>query len=234
MTSCCFCSPADGPEARVFGSRVCWEDEAFYVTPTIGELAPEHLLLVPWAHVPSFTHLGPSEIHSAEDILRRHIDLLAAPDSKVVIFEHGMASHSAAGGCGISHAHLHLVNVPRSLTIEPLPEPDDETWSPLEPRQPLVDLGDRSGYLLVGCEEQWWARSVEDLPSQYLRRWLAGRLGLQDWDWREAEPGSLGQRADAVRMLHREAGAARVGAEIAWVGSTFEARQTEVAARLIR
>ena len=202
MTGCCFCASNPG-EAEALRRRTSWENEDFFVTPTVGELGPDHLLVIPRAHIPSFGHLRPDHALEAERIIDTHGELLSNGRTKVVVFEHGMASHSAAGGCGISHAHVHLVAVPRAFEVEPLPEPDNlHPWTPVSPGKVLARAIQSPGYLLIGCEGSFWTRQVEELPSQYLRRWIAGRLGKARWDWREASDVDLEGRAGDLRDRH--------------------------------
>lgn len=205
MTDCCFCE--DGQrEAGALQRRIGWEDAHFFVTPTVGELGSDHLLVIPRLHVPSFRHLPRSHSLEAERIVDKHDALLSDEHTKVVVFEHGMASHSAAGGCGISHAHIHLISVPRALEVQPLPEPDGlHPWTPVPAGKFLSRADQGSGYLSIGCEGAFWTRQVEDLPSQYLRRWIAKKLGKVRWDWREAADVSVERRARDLRDRHAAA-----------------------------
>lgn len=199
MIGCCFCEDGQS-EADVLKRRIGWEDEHFFVTPTVGGLARDHLLVVPRAHVPSFGHLPRDRALEAEEIVDAHGALLSDEWTKVVVFEHGMGSHSGAGGCGISHAHIHLVSVPRAFEVEPLPEPDGlHPWTLVSSDEFLYHADHGAGYLLVGCEGTYWTRRVEDLPSQYLRRWLAARLGKAEWDWRKATDTDVERRARDLR-----------------------------------
>lgn len=204
MTVCCFCA-GDPKSADILQRRIGWESECFYVTPTVGELAADHLLLIPWVHVSSFANLPSKLTREAESIVQEHCALLSEENSKVLIFEHGMVSHSATGGCGISHAHIHLVSVPGSLTIGPLPEPDDiHPWVPVSADEYLGNLNKNYGYLLVGYDGKFWTRQVTNLPSQYLRRWIAGLLNEAQWDWRKTKSDSVEPRARRLRLRHAE------------------------------
>jgi diadenosine tetraphosphate (Ap4A) HIT family hydrolase len=205
MIDCCFCE--DGQrEPGALRRRIGWEDENFFVTPTIGELGPDHLLIIPKGHVPSFGHLSRDHAVAAERIVDTHSALLSDERTKSIVFEHGMASHSATGGCGISHAHIHLLSIPRAVEVEPLPEPDDlHPWAPILGSEFLAGADQASGYLLIGCEGAFWTRQVENLPSQYLRRWIAGKLGKRRWDWRRVSDADLEGRAQDLRARHRVA-----------------------------
>jgi diadenosine tetraphosphate (Ap4A) HIT family hydrolase len=202
MIDCCFCE-GDPRKADALRRRTGWKNEDFFVTPTVGELGPDHLLVIPRAHIPSFGHLSRDHALEAERIIDTHSALLSDERTKVIVFEHGMVSHSAAGGCGISHAHVHLVSVPRAFEIGPLPEPNGfHPWTPVSPGEFLSRANQGSGYLLIGCEGTFWTRQVENLPSQYLRRWIAGRLGKAQWDWREATDVDVERRARDLRERH--------------------------------
>jgi diadenosine tetraphosphate (Ap4A) HIT family hydrolase len=205
VSDCCFCpgNLATPGDLGDLAPRIGWYNDHFYLTPTIGELADRHSLLIPWSHVPSFAQLPATLSAEAEDLLARHCEAGSSERNKVIVFEHGMSSHVATGGCGISHAHIHLVPVPREFEIGEVPKPDAAArWTELPPEGWLKSLAELDGYLMLGCEGRFQAREVENLPSQYLRRWLADRLGRSQWDWRQAEPCTLPSRAQRLRQRY--------------------------------
>jgi len=103
------------------------------------------------------------------------------------IFEHGVG-RGKQGGCGINHAHLHIVPVqPKQvITINTLIAQDFSADMSIK----LCDLRrinalDRS-YLLYGTDlESLSLKLKDDIPSQYLRRKIALSNENTSWDWRE-------------------------------------------------
>jgi hypothetical protein len=106
----------------------------------------------------------------------------------VAAFEHGPAGEQRTVGCGVDHAHLHLVPVDFDLSVAVAPylPPCTMAWSEasLTDCRTAVQEGDDYLYL-----EQpiGWARIVRhrNLGSQLFRRAIAARLGVPgEFNWR--------------------------------------------------
>src|SRR5258708_7514064 len=80
----------------------------FRVIPSLGSLLDRWLLVVPEAHVLSLSDLDPAEgillRGVVEEIVQRFVD-----SQHVVWFEHGATTSGHPVGCGVDHAHLHVV-----------------------------------------------------------------------------------------------------------------------------
>ena len=115
--------------------------------------------------------------------MRRTLSQIYSPP---VLFEHGVRG-SSAGGCGVEHAHLHMVPFPSEN--EPIAGLRREFA--FEPIDTLGDLGRRvpskSPYLYYEQRDgKKWVVGVDYVPSQYLRKAVATSLGTHQWDWRNA------------------------------------------------
>ena len=199
LKPCCFCDDL----SRKGANRVIWEDPSFVLTPTVGPLARGHSLLIPRRHIPSFRQLPRETWAAAEAVIERCSVALARPGERVVGFEHGMESHTSTGGCGISHAHIHLVPVPANAALGELPrERGDEPWRMHRDRW-LPALPSK-GYLLLIDRGIGFSRSADEPPSQYLRRWLASRLECAEWDWRKAPQDAVYEAAMELRLTTRD------------------------------
>jgi len=107
----------------------------------------------------------------------------------MIAFEHG-ARCLTGGGCGIFHAHLHIVPVPKSFRIDQiLPAGRAEHAGLLEAWQ-KNELTDE--YLIVGDTSGDFA-SVDramikgfGISSQHMRKLIAKHFEIErPWDWRE-------------------------------------------------
>jgi len=65
--------------------------------------------------------LAHHELREAESILKHVQARLAHFAGEVMLFEHGHAEGIAPAGCGISHAHLHIVVADAPTAIAPAP-----------------------------------------------------------------------------------------------------------------
>jgi diadenosine tetraphosphate (Ap4A) HIT family hydrolase len=195
MTSniCDFCDEFAGGQENVYSrlygdelaNRVLCRSEEFAVLPSLGQLAEGHLLIVPIKHYTATADLS-SDLHEQFSCLvasvRRTLSHIYSPP---VLFEHGVRG-SSAGGCGVEHAHLHMV--PFLSDNEPITELRREFA--FEPINTLSDIGRRvpskSPYLYYEqADGKRWVVGVDYAPSQRLRKAVATSLGTQ-WDWTKA------------------------------------------------
>jgi diadenosine tetraphosphate (Ap4A) HIT family hydrolase len=102
--------------------RVLWESENFRVVPSKGGFVAGWLMVVPQAHVLSMAHLSPTVYDELDelvaDISARLTDRFGPPTA----FEHGAVTENTPFGCGIDHAHLHLVPLSDDVPLRALAE----------------------------------------------------------------------------------------------------------------
>lgn len=203
MTNCIFCDEIHaGPNANFASrypeleSRILWSDGTLFAMPCIGQLQPGHFMIIPIDHHSTFrdasTALGPLDECIATGI--EHVrSALGLNGSVLLVFEHG-ARDPRDGGCGIYHAHLHVVPVARNFDIPAL-------FGLAMPHaascfETLFEtIGQSASYAVGGIwgEGYRYQPLTTPLPSQYMRRRLAEALGRDQWDWRKSwrEPAIL-------------------------------------------
>ena len=81
----------------------------FYVVPSLGALVEGWLLIVPRRHFISAAEIGDDLAEELWEITGLVRDLLAKHYGPVWLFEHGPATAMRSVGCGVDHAHVHLV-----------------------------------------------------------------------------------------------------------------------------
>ena len=193
LSTCEFCTELHGhPRARFrviypdIDSRIVAQYDQLVAFPTLGQLFPGSLLIVPKKHYDTcadFPFRLKMSMRSFLDRLFVTIRRFGVP----VFFEHG-ARDSTGGGCGIHHAHLHLVPLPEKVSPASLfPEHHHVARDFLDA---LVHLDGCGHYLLMGDETDVRYSRVDLMAtepgSQYFRRLLARHFGLtRSWDWRE-------------------------------------------------
>jgi diadenosine tetraphosphate (Ap4A) HIT family hydrolase len=188
---CTLCAEIADPSAGYFatlygsvGSRILPCGKGLLVMPTVGQLTDLHLLVLPEDHQRSFAGTPPPIRRKAGVLVERLVSAIESAGYAAVVFEHGLGAPECVG-CGVSHAHLHVVGVPASVhALEP---PRTLCWRRLETTDFLPTVPTGADYVFL-CNQagQRWMAPVVDLPSQFMRRWLAGELGLHQWDWRVA------------------------------------------------
>lgn len=195
MHDCCFCAELDGSATDFhhlypdLSGRIVLETDRFLALPSLGQLAPGHMLLVPRAHVTSFGELDARARREASELYAVLRHELGRHFSRPVAFEHGSPRGAKTGGCGITHAHVHFVPLGERRCATPDPagagwhEAGSLTW--LDEAAELADTG--LGYLMWhGPEASPLLDVASDVPSQHLRRHVAALLGHGRWDWRDA------------------------------------------------
>jgi len=195
--NCVFCRELNGRRdtnfARLypeFSSRVIAETVDLVVFPCIGQLALGHSLVVTKTHYTNFAEAF-SEIPSLGIQLNSALagvhELLGFEPRDTLYFEHGTIT-AEDGGCGIYHAHLHLVPNAGGVKVGSLSSGD-----PLN-RKALIEAYDATDsekpYVLTGSDQYGFSTETLNavIPSQTIRRKVASELGCRVWDWREAGP----------------------------------------------
>jgi diadenosine tetraphosphate (Ap4A) HIT family hydrolase len=194
---CVFCDEFHGPQTPTTpGSlgvprRDVWRSASFVLFPSLGPLTRGHMLLAPLHHATSFAHLPERTQPELAAAYQAVSDFMRVHFGQVVSFEHGSAPGVSSGGCGIFHAHLHFVPIPSN--IERIAPPDARRffWKRLDNVTWLARLhsiaSETGSYLYFESQDQErFASGAKQLPSQYMRRWLAQRIGSAQWDWRSA------------------------------------------------
>src|SRR5208283_4752487 len=207
---CEFCDEFAGGSANSFAvhyadevaGRTILERDGFRVLPSLGQLVPGYLLLVPNQHYRAFADMPLEELTAAEVLKTTLTERMRSLYGSVLVFEHGVRT-ADSGGCGISHAHLHLVPFPGEEDLS-----DKLTRS--FPFEKVVDFLDLT--LIRPGESYLYYESVRAdryvfyppfIPSQYIRRLIAEALGIESWDWRQfgKEERLLSTRSQVSQLL---------------------------------
>lgn len=189
--SCDFCVDfGAGEQGSRHRRRPAWVSSVLAVTPTVGPLAPGHVLILPHRHATSFGQLSGAECSELLAATAGIESLLARRFGGTIAFEHGTSGIPTAGGCGIDHAHMHFV--PVASPLNDLPPVPNASWQRLD--------GDWYGQLrefAIRMTPYVYMRTVDgarfvtpvrSLPSQFVRRWVAEQLGVRGWNWKDSNP----------------------------------------------
>jgi diadenosine tetraphosphate (Ap4A) HIT family hydrolase len=161
-------------------------EETLYAValPSLGALAEGHILVVPKEHWCSLASIPLNTLKQLNCVRNRMLNRLCVEYGPVLQFEHGVVN-GQGGGCGISHAHLHMVPVSLQKKLSSL--------LPLRMKpfaiQSLMFLPEvvpqNTPYLYIEeSNGQAYVYFVDDLPSQFIRKLICDATGSEDWDWR--------------------------------------------------
>jgi diadenosine tetraphosphate (Ap4A) HIT family hydrolase len=191
---CDFCDEFSGKSESAFNriyrrnprTRVLFRSDNFALVPSLGQLAEGHLLLLPIMHWTAIGDLTGNLLEDFAGLCDAVLEILRREYGSCVAFEHGVRS-GGAGGCGISHAHLHFV--PLAPLLDPIVSL--QLKFPHKRLGDLSELGNQSkgmlGYILYAdSNSRIYLFDTPNLESQYMRKILTTNLGVHEWDWRAA------------------------------------------------
>lgn len=192
--SCSFCdelrtSRIHGIPDAPIENRIIMSTDNFFVVPSVAPLGPGHLMIIPNRHVKSMTSVDSCLSEEFNTLVLRVISKLERRyGSKPFVFEHGIAS-SCEGGCGISHAHLHLLpmsNAAKDRVISEVANSCGQSVVKFNLFSLLNSTHQDRSYLLVSPNaEDLFLYYGDHWPSQFLRKLIARQLELGHWDWNE-------------------------------------------------
>jgi len=131
MIDCTFCAELSSGSDRAQWNQPLAETDHLVVVPSLGSLVAGWVLIVPKEHHLSMGAM-PIELQNEVDALEQRIkELLHLEYRKpVVAFEHGPSAAKHGTGCGVDHAHLHLVPTDCDVLRHALPlVPGSTRWS---------------------------------------------------------------------------------------------------------
>jgi len=159
------------------------------VAPTLGSIVPNWVLAIPKARCTNSAVWCRQHRASAVELVAKITDRLGQRAQNVIWFEHGAVARGDAIGCGVDHAHIHMLfNPPFSFSeFKQVVTAVAKALSWQEGiRNPYDVILDGESYLVAGAEREYvLARSVEIVGSQFFRRIVAALVSRGDaWDYR--------------------------------------------------
>lgn len=196
LNDCVFCRELQGgrdtnfarlyPELR---SRVIAETESFVAFPCIGQLVDGHFLVVPRVHDCTLAQARGRIVSAGIELtalLNSAHEALGRRLSDSLLFEHGALSASD-GGCGIYHAHLHVLPNAGHINGRSFIE-STSSFESASLELLYEGIPHKQSYALMGSAEHGFTswNLTAPLPSQTLRKMVAAALEIGEWDWRQA------------------------------------------------
>jgi len=187
-SSCRFCGYLEEGADSFEQWAVVAETEDLVAVPSVGPLIPGWLLVMPKEHVLSFGAVDADRLVVLMADLHKIAEHWEASFGPLTWFEHGPAKTRSSVGCGIDHAHMHLLPAGHLDLLNGARElfPDlafGEVVGP-EAAADAVALGDPYLYLRTDDGRSWLTAS-RDIPSQAFRRVVAHQQGRPDeYDWK--------------------------------------------------
>ena len=164
-----------------------FETANFRVLVSLGALVEGWVLLVPNEHVLSMGVLPASQFEEMRRLKESVCDRLEKIYGPTSAFEHGPGTERRNVGCGVDHAHLHIVPITFDLAAAAAPYlPEDSRWevSDITGCRSAARAGDDYIYLEQPINSGRMLHH-RDLGSQTMRRAIAAQIGIpDDFNWR--------------------------------------------------
>jgi len=182
MKTCCYCNNILASHtSRLPWNEVLFDSTSYVVTPSLGSFIEGWTLIISKRHVTSMSQLLIPEIQELSSLLSDVREKVEHAYGPTVVFEHGALKAGTEFGCGIDHAHFHIV--PFNIPIIPLVEKELNTikWRPIRQLEEIFQ--ERESYLFI-CDigaEYGVISNPNDIPSQFMRRILAKYLGMMKY-----------------------------------------------------
>jgi len=168
--------------------RVLFESENFVVVPTIGSIVPGWLLVVPRSHFLSAGSLDAALLQELICLRSTAEEALRDCFGSVTCFEHGAVRECESVGCGVDHAHLHLVASKFDLVANAkAPSTSQLHWREVAGIQAATAcIAEQMPYVFVeSASEGAWIGTGSIIESQLMRKVIATSMDQPGcWDWK--------------------------------------------------
>ena len=187
MRTCVLCGELEKHCSAEPWNIPLFSSKNFVALPSLGALVEGWLLLVPKNHFISIGAL-PGHLFDEMNAFRRILEsALTECYGSVAAFGHGPSKERRSVGCGVDHAHLHLVPVSFDLATLVSPMlPNGASWNPsgIEECRKAQQRGE--DYLYVEQPLGSGLIASGDMGSQLFRRVIASQIGNpEEYNWRE-------------------------------------------------
>lgn len=194
--------------------RTLLELDDFVVVPTMGSIVPRWLLMIPKVHSLNLAAVARKGQLNPVEKIAEVVRAFGFDVADAVWFEHGAARRGSETGCGVDHAHIHIILSPpfNPRDLRATFESDSGVdWAHTEPLCAYDQIsGFQDYYVFSDGQEAVVNNSGRLLGSQYFRKQIARFVGCPDsWDYKlhtfldnvDATVRQLSQHADANNLL---------------------------------
>jgi ATP adenylyltransferase len=189
MSNCRLCAEMKVPARREPWNEPLIETENFVVIPSVGALVEGWVLLVPKQHRISMGALPIEKRNEAQEVEHRTRAILRRLYEKPIVgFEHGPSAEQHGTGCGVDHAHLHLLPLDCDLLtyVRPFVSPSID-WKGCNWEDLAQAYAAGLDYLYIRQEGKPALLAVcQDFGSQVFRKAVASFLSMDSqFNWRD-------------------------------------------------
>lgn len=179
----------DGEEADAVWNQILFETEDFVSTPSVGALVPGYVLTMPKSHTICSGALTKRDLGRYWKFTQNVRERVEQKFGKTILFEHGPAKSDTDVGCGVDHAHLHIVPIDGPiLDLAENNNPAPIEWREIKSFRKVSEIHKSGGEYLFyqGEEDTLLVGTSVQINSQLFRRAIAELTDSPDqFDWNE-------------------------------------------------
>jgi diadenosine tetraphosphate (Ap4A) HIT family hydrolase len=159
-----------------------WETQNFRVVPSKGGFVEGWVMVVPRQHVLNFGQLYPSLDTELKNLMKCVSSRIAEVYTPPTLFEHGAATAGTTFGCGVDHAHVHIVPLAMNVNLRVLAE------AALSTKFECLGSLPPAPYLRIRCPAEqvdWVLQPTAPIPRQFFRQilWNTRRWAAAHYDY---------------------------------------------------
>lgn len=183
--NCKYCNFIKNQSTELY-NKILVETDNFIVTPSLGSLIPGWQLVIPKKHYLNVSQIGAEEKAELLNLLEQQINITSSSFKKeVAIFEHGAVNNGSLVGCGIDHAHIHIV--PLDFNIGLAAKNIENTFAPTLKHTSILDfyrnnenLNQKPYWVCATNYQNIYYTEEMSEASQFFRRVIADKLSIGD------------------------------------------------------
>jgi ATP adenylyltransferase len=158
------------------------------VTPTLGSIIPNWVLAIPKRYAVNAARWAQNECNAPLSAIKDITRSFGRDPRDIIWFEHGATEQRSIVGCGVDHAHIHILLMPPFSFKRLHEEAQAEAgirWS-LGRGDAYAAIDTSRSYFVAGHGDQFLlAQSVEAAGSQFFRKIIARIVHRHAaWDYR--------------------------------------------------
>ena len=171
-------------------NQVIAELDGNVVVPTLGSIVPNWVLAIPRDHSFNYRDHADKTGQNPFGIVSSLVSCFGVSLADILWFEHGAQFAGSATGCGVDHAHLHLIFAPQFSTSQfrdSVADASSADWKQMPAQTAYCRLQRTNEYYVFGSGSTCFVNdSATNLGSQFFRKRVAELVGKSNrWDYRE-------------------------------------------------
>jgi ATP adenylyltransferase len=169
--------------------EVLLEVSGCVITPTLGSIVPNWLLVIPSIPALNFAEWRSNTGMEPDQLVADVLEKCGVSGDRAIWFEHGASNRGSAIGCGIDHAHLHIIiDAPFSFDDFAIAAQRSSrvSWKEQAAFGVYTSILTVTSYLVAASTTRALvAEEVDTAGSQFFRRVIANLVGRpHTWDYK--------------------------------------------------